>query len=111
MMRRRSTTDTVKLASSKNAGEPKHSGNIGLERFKSASMEGHSSVPWSKVKGIMKVATLDESLHSAYGSESSVASDGTKKIKIRIKFTDIEVRSYNRTVGDNPSVSSGKFCC
>ena len=77
-------------------------------RSKSASLDGSAScTTWRKVKGILKITTLDESLHSRYGSESSDASDDNKK-KHHIQFTHIEVRSYNRTVGDNPSVSAGK---
>eukprot|EP00429_Kryptoperidinium_foliaceum_P062646 CAMPEP_0176078936 /NCGR_PEP_ID=MMETSP0120_2-20121206/39478_1 /TAXON_ID=160619 /ORGANISM="Kryptoperidinium foliaceum, Strain CCMP 1326" /LENGTH=207 /DNA_ID=CAMNT_0017412689 /DNA_START=250 /DNA_END=873 /DNA_ORIENTATION=- len=47
----------------------------------------------------MKVRTLDESVHSTYGSER-----GTKG---SIKFSHVGIREYARTVGDNPSCSSG----
>lgn len=55
------------------------------------------------VKGIMKFKTLDESLHSTYGCET----DNDNSNKPRIQFKHIEVREYARTVGDNPSCSSG----
>lgn len=51
----------------------------------------------------MKLRTLDESLGSKYGMDSSTSS----REKIHIRFKNIEVREYGRTVGDNPSVSSG----
>ena len=67
----------------------------------------------------MKFKTLDESLHSTYGSSSyddstsnttgcrSHNSSGTNGRQQRIQFKHIEVREYSRTVGDNPSCSSG----
>eukprot|EP00543_Licmophora_paradoxa_P003119 CAMPEP_0202456352 /NCGR_PEP_ID=MMETSP1360-20130828/13626_1 /ASSEMBLY_ACC=CAM_ASM_000848 /TAXON_ID=515479 /ORGANISM="Licmophora paradoxa, Strain CCMP2313" /LENGTH=338 /DNA_ID=CAMNT_0049076135 /DNA_START=675 /DNA_END=1691 /DNA_ORIENTATION=+ len=45
----------------------------------------------------MKVTTLDESLHSTYDGRSS----------INIGWREIQIREYSRTVGDNPSCSSG----
>ena len=53
----------------------------------------------------MKLRTLDESLGSKYGMDASTAS----RENIHIKFKNIEVREYGRTVGDNPSVSSGMY--
>ena len=53
-------------------------------------------------KSIMKRRTLDESLHSAYGSE-----DGVMRGKNSIQFDKINIREYSMTVGDNPSCSSG----
>jgi hypothetical protein len=52
------------------------------------------------IMGIMKCKTLDESLHSTYGSESGEKDRG-------IRFHQIVIREYARTVGDNPSCSSG----
>eukprot|EP00980_Cylindrotheca_fusiformis_P007267 scaffold1525_cov142-Cylindrotheca_fusiformis.AAC.67 len=59
------------------------------------------SVPYGMedIKSIMKCRTLDESLHSAYGSD--------KKKGRGIKFGKIGIREYARTLGDNPSCSSG----
>ena len=59
-------------------------------------------------KSIMKRRTLDESLHSAYGSEDGMISgrSGSKKT-ISLQFDKIYIREYSRTVGDNPSCSSG----
>lgn len=51
------------------------------------------------IRSVMKVRTLDESIHSTYGSES-----GTKG---GIQFKSVGIREYARTVGDNPSCSSG----
>lgn len=56
------------------------------------------------IRGIMKCRTLDESLHSTYGSESG-SKNGEKDRGIR--FHKIVIREYARTVGDNPSCSSG----
>lgn len=52
-----------------------------------------------QMRGILKVRNLDESLHSTYGSEGSPSAN--------IRFDDIEIREYCRTVGDHPSCSSG----
>lgn len=53
-------------------------------------------------RSIMKRRTLDESLHSTYGSE-----DGSSKRHLSLQFDKINIREYSRTVGDNPSCSSG----
>jgi hypothetical protein len=53
-------------------------------------------------KSIMKYRTLDESLHSAYGSE-----DGERNKYLPLQFDKVQIREYSRTVGDNPSCSSG----
>lgn len=60
------------------------------------------SVPYGirDIKSIMRCRTLDESLHSAYGSTASKGDRG-------IKFDKIVIREYSRTLGDNPSCSSG----
>lgn len=50
---------------------------------------------------IMKFRTVDESLHSIYGSESDSPKDRS------LKFDKILIREYARTLGDNPSCSSG----
>lgn len=52
------------------------------------------------VKSILKFRTVDESLHSSYGSEGG-SSRGS------ITFSQVQIREYARTVGDNPSCSSG----
>jgi len=51
-------------------------------------------------KGIMKWQTADESLHKKY-KETRKNKDNS------IQFEAIEIREYARTVGDNPSCSSG----
>ena len=55
------------------------------------------------IKGILKYSTEDESIHSTYGSNESKDSCERKGIT----FKDIMIREYARTVGDNPSCSSG----
>jgi hypothetical protein len=52
------------------------------------------------LSSIMKCRTLDESLHSNYGSDSGKDDRG-------IQFDKVIIREYARTVGDNPSCSSG----
>ena len=52
-------------------------------------------------QSIMKFRTMDESLHSVYGSDS----DSSKEQSV--KFDKILIREYSLTVGDNPSCSSG----
>jgi hypothetical protein len=51
------------------------------------------------VRSVMRIRTLDESVHSTYGGEPVD--------KGRIKFKNVGIREYARTVGDNPSCSSG----
>lgn len=56
----------------------------------------------SRVKGILKFRTKEESWAATYG-----ASSDSENGKSGIKFHIIEIREYERTVGDNPSCSSG----
>lgn len=66
-----------------------------------ASLHGY------RIKGIMKFCTVDDSLHSKYG-ESKDGSEGSRGgERGRIQFKDLLIREYARTVGDNPSCSSG----
>jgi hypothetical protein len=58
-----------------------------------------------RVKGIMKYVTEDESVHSKYGSESKEGNETVHSKRVVLK--NIEIREYDRTVGDNPSCSSG----
>jgi hypothetical protein len=53
-----------------------------------------------EIRSVMKVRTLDESIHSTY-----VGSDGGSRGNI--KFKSVGIREYARTVGDNPSCSAG----
>jgi len=57
-------------------------------------------------KSIMKRRTLDESLHSTYGSEDEMISAISRK-HLSLQFDKVCIREYSRTVGDNPSCSSG----
>lgn len=52
------------------------------------------------LSSIMKCKTLDESLHSNYGSDPGKDERG-------LQFGKVVIREYARTVGDNPSCSSG----
>jgi len=59
-----------------------------------------------KPKSIMKIRTIDESLHSTYGSEDEMITGSSRKHD-SLTFDKICIREYSRTVGDNPSCSSG----
>jgi len=50
-------------------------------------------------KSSLKVVTVEESLHSTWGSSSQVPKN--------VEWDKIHIREYARTVGDNPSCSSG----
>lgn len=64
------------------------------------------SLPTNLMKSILKRKTLDESLHTTYGSEDEMISGRSKK-HLSLQFDKINIREYSRTVGDNPSCSSG----
>ena len=64
------------------------------------------SLPMNIHKSIMKRRTLDESLHSTYGSDDEMISSRSKRSH-SLQFDKISIREYSRTVGDNPSCSSG----
>lgn len=64
------------------------------------------SFPTYLNKSIMKRRTLDESLHSTYGSEEEMISAISRKHH-SLQFDKVSIREYSRTVGDNPSCSSG----
>lgn len=51
-------------------------------------------------KGILRCTSVDQSLRRTYGTEPV----GTTT---RIHFANVEIREYARTIGDNPSCSSG----
>jgi len=57
----------------------------------------------SLCKSIMKLRTLDESLHRTYGSDDIIVC----RQKNSLQFSKINIREYSRTVGDNPSCSCG----
>jgi hypothetical protein len=73
-----------------------------LEQSGKKGMRRCMSMPTTMfdLKSIMRCRTLDESLHSTYGSEGGEG-------RGNIKFKHVTVREYGRTVGDNPSCSSG----
>lgn len=84
--------------------------NAGLLTSRSQSMVARShSLPnflhQRRVKGILKYSTVDDSLHNRYGESTSKDSDSEERRSIQ--FKDLIIREYARTVGDNPSCSSG----
>ena len=67
------------------------------------------SVPYEREqKSILKCKTVDESLHSVanQSTRSEPANIGRPSNK-GITFGNIGIREYARTLGDNPSCSSG----
>lgn len=58
-------------------------------------------------QSIMKKRTVDESLHSTYGGSEDGTMCGRGKDRPSLRFDKINIRVYSRTVGDNPSCSSG----
>ena len=68
----------------------------------SSKMRRCASMPTTlfDIKSIMRFRTVDESLHSSYDTQPSAG-------RGRIKFDKVKIREYNRTIGDNPSCSSG----
>ena len=79
----------------------------GIRFSKTGKMRRCLSMPETlfDVKSIMRFRTLDESLHSTYGSENG--SKNGSNDKNNIKMGNVIIREYGRTVGDNPSCSSG----
>jgi hypothetical protein len=63
----------------------------------------------TRTVSIMITRTLDESLHSTYGSVEEGPTRRRRRSKNRpsLQFDKIRIREYSRTVGDNPSCSSG----
>lgn len=81
----------------------------------SAPVLSSSSKGSSRVKGILKFVSVAESLAAKYGagdrggdptSANGEEEDGSPARK-GINFHMIEIREYERTIGDNPSCSSG----
>lgn len=66
----------------------------------------------SCLKGILKFTSVQESLSATYGKSSGgddpagENEDGASRRK-GINLDKIEIREYERTLGDNPSCSSG----
>ena len=76
-----------------------------------AAMSRSTSLPtrlWRPKKGIMKFVSADESMHKVYGQNTQPGTDSEDdSSKGNIQFKAVEIREYARTVGDNPSCSSG----
>jgi hypothetical protein len=86
--------------------------------------------PPQRCKSILRVTNVDDSLHSIYGSSRRDSDQSMRSTKSEptprsrnVVLSTIEIREYARTVGDNPSCSSGPpvayvfqmhlsvFCC
>jgi hypothetical protein len=74
------------------AAHPKH--RLGGARSQSAP-----ALSTYNMKSALKLKTYSESLLTKYGESG----DGKKSLQ----FKDIIIREYERTLGDNPSCSSG----
>jgi len=55
----------------------------------------------------MKFVSADESIHRVYGQSTQQQDSSDDSSKGNIQFKAVEIREYARTVGDNPSCSSG----
>ncbi len=55
----------------------------------------------------MKAKTLDESLQSKSHSDTYSSINRADPNRRSLSFSTIEIRSYNQTIGDNPSCSKG----
>lgn len=62
-------------------------------------MGSHTNVTLTPKRGVMRVRTLDESLHGS--TQLSVSQ------KSNVSFDKLYVREYGMVLGDNPSVSAG----
>lgn len=59
-------------------------------------------------RGVLKIVTNDDSLHSKYGSNSAKGDEGGGgRAAGRVQFVELKIREYARTVSDNPSCSNG----
>jgi hypothetical protein len=102
----------TKGVSVKNARQPTRRVRAGSETetiqkhvSKSTTRLTKSLPNFVRVKGIMKYVTEDESIHSKYGGESKEGIEIVDSKQVVLK--DIQIREYARTIGDNPSCSSG----
>lgn len=148
MFRRRSKKNSDLLVDSSNHSTSSHSnhhhkGNSNNSKFhlsqslpnlgpsSSSLLSRHCRHSPSPVKGILRIKSLQDSLHSIYGGggneaqprdfdtsvrssqsddimiRTSTSSGGPAKRRPSVLFQAIEIREYERTVGDNPSCSSG----
>jgi len=92
-------------ASSLKEGAPSvHESDIAAGQLR---MKRCMSVPYEpEAKSILKFKTVDESV-AAHSTRSEPANIGRPSFNKTIKFHNIEIREYARTLGDNPSCSSG----
>ena len=106
MMRKRSNSTTDMMSSSYNhrsAPLTINEDDIPGKGRKGSSYRRAQSLPPIAYGGrtIMRYKTLDESLSSTYSVERR------KEDERRITLASVQIREYARTVGDNPSCSSG----
>ena len=99
------STRSTASNSNNNGGNLKDNNNkvVPIPRpLTSSKMRRCASMPTTlfDVQSILRYRTIDESLRSSYETQESCG-------KGSIKFDKIQMREYNRTVGDNPSCSSG----
>jgi hypothetical protein len=93
---------TQSLASSAFASRAKDDEYVSPRRAMSLPVQNGQDPASSFVrprKPVLKVKTIDDSLHSTWESTSDVVKS--------VDWKDVCIRQYERTVGDNPSCSSG----
>ena len=72
---------------------------------KTAETNKSAKVEDEKLLGCMSVNSLSESLSKSY--KRHMDTSAIKSSKPKVTFSHVNIRSYNRTVGLNPTVSSG----
>ena len=143
MFRRRSkkgSTSDLFIDSSSHSitNNSKHKAKYNLSRSLPEIRRSQSLVLNQKpIKGILRIVSVEDSLHSVYGKDGTVRStsssrrtnscptdfdsslrssqsddifirkNGAERRRQSVLFKAIEIREYERTVGDNPSCSSG----
>jgi hypothetical protein len=79
-----------------------------MELLRSESKRRKSCPTSIHGKGILKHRTVNDSLHSQYNkNEGKEETDSNCSSRRGIEFKEILIRTYDRTIGDNPSCSSG----
>mmetsp|Transcript_21735 Transcript_21735/g.51003 ORF Transcript_21735/g.51003 Transcript_21735/m.51003 type:complete len:263 (+) Transcript_21735:311-1099(+) len=89
------------------ASQPTHSDTKQNGRkpvtMRTRSMPPSKTQKAARQNSILRYVSADDSMHSKYGESKR----SEERRDVRMKFKNIEIREYERTIGDNPSCSSG----